>query len=48
LALFIDGKPAARLPGSDFLDELESMIRKQAELKEHARADLIAQSTDTQ
>jgi (E)-4-hydroxy-3-methylbut-2-enyl-diphosphate synthase len=47
LALFIDGKPAARLPGSDFLDELESMIRKQAEIKEHARAELIAHSTDT-
>jgi len=47
LALFIDGKPAARLPGSDFLDELESMIRKQAEIKEHARTDLIAHSTDT-
>ena len=46
LALFIDGKPAARLPGSDFLDELESMIRKQAEIKEHARVDLIAHSTD--
>ena len=46
LALFIDGKPAARLPGSDFLDELESMIRKQAEIKEHARVDLIVHSTD--
>ncbi len=47
LALFIDGKPAARLPGSDFLDELELKIRKQAEIKEHARAALIANSTDT-
>ena len=46
LALFIDGKPAARLPGSDFLDELESMIRKQAKIKEDERAELIAHSAD--
>ncbi len=47
LALFIDGKPAARLPGNYFIDDLESMIRKHAEIKEKERADLIAQSTDT-
>ena len=47
LALFIDGKPAARLPGDHFIDDLESMIRKHAEIKEKERADLIAQSTDT-
>lgn len=46
LALFIDGKPAARLPGDHFIDDLESMIRKHAEIKEKERADLIAQSTD--
>ncbi len=44
LALFIDGKPAARLPGSDFIDELESMIRQKAADKERARAALIAAS----
>ena len=32
---------------ADFLDELEMNIRKQAEIKEHARAELIAHSTDT-
>ena len=47
LALFIEGKPAARLPGKDFLDELESMIRQQAQIKEQERAKLIAHSTDT-
>ena len=47
LALFIDGKPAARLPGDHFIDDLESMIRKHAEVKEKERANLIAQSTDT-
>ena len=47
LALFIEGKPAARLPGNDFLDELESMIRQQAQIKEQERAKLIAHSTDT-
>ena len=47
LALFIDGKPAARLPGNHFIDDLESMIREHAEIKEKERADLIAQSTDT-
>ena len=47
LALFIEGKPAARLPGSGFLDELESMIRQQAQIKEQERAELIAHSTDT-
>ncbi len=46
LALFIDGKPAARLPGTDFIDELESMIRKKADEKEHERAQLIAASTE--
>ena len=47
LALFIDGKTSSKTPlGRDFLDELESMIRKQAEIKEHARVDLIAHSTD--
>ena len=46
LLLFIDGNQT-RLPGSDFLDELELKIRKQAEIKEHARATLIAHSTDT-
>ncbi len=44
LALFIDGKPAARLPGSDFIDELESMIRQKAADKERERAALIAAS----
>lgn len=44
LALFIDGKPAARLPGSDFIDELESMIRKKAAEKDQERAALIAAS----
>ena len=47
LALFIDGKPAARLPGNHFIDDLESMIRRHAKIKEKERADLIAQSTDT-
>ena len=47
LALFIDGKPAARLRGDHFLDELESMIRKRANAKEKELADLIVQSTDT-
>lgn len=47
LALFIDGKPTARLPGSDFIDELEDMIRKKASDKEKERTKLIANSTDT-
>lgn len=44
LALFIDGKPAARLPGHDFIDALEEMIRKKAQQKEAERAALIASS----
>ena len=47
LALFIDGKPAARLPGDHFIDDLESVIRKHAVIKEKECAELIAQSTDT-
>lgn len=46
LALFIDGKPAARLPGADFIDDLESMIRKKADEKEYERAQLIAASSE--
>jgi Enzyme involved in the deoxyxylulose pathway of isoprenoid biosynthesis len=46
LALFIDGKPADRLPGSDFIDALEAKIRAKADEKEHERAQLIAHSTD--
>lgn len=48
LALFIEGKPAARLPGTGFLDELESVIRQRAQIKEKERTALIAHSTDTQ
>ncbi len=47
LALFIDGKQAARLPGSNFIDELEATIRQQAEIKEYERSQLIAQAMDT-
>jgi (E)-4-hydroxy-3-methylbut-2-enyl-diphosphate synthase len=47
LALFIDGKPAARLPGANFIDELESMIRAKADEKEQQRAQLITASTET-
>ena len=44
LALFIDGKPAARLPGHDFIDTLEAMIREKAQQKDAERAALIASS----
>ncbi|MDB9863390.1 flavodoxin-dependent (E)-4-hydroxy-3-methylbut-2-enyl-diphosphate synthase [Litorivicinus sp.] len=47
LALFIDGKQAARLPGSNFIDELEATIRQQAEIKEYERSQLIAKAMDT-
>ncbi len=46
LALFIDGKPTDRLPGSDFIDALEAKIRAKADEKEHERAQFIAHSTD--
>lgn len=44
LALFIDGKPAARLPGHDFIDSLEQMIRDRADAKAREMAALIASS----
>ena len=41
LALFIDGRPVERLPGNDFLDRLEEVIREKAVVKEKENMSLI-------